>query len=54
MGDHVKTKSMCCSYNSDFKSLVIKYVKEITTKPWFGNSVLCNRLYTPGIKQKDY
>ena len=24
MGDHVKPKSLCCSYNSDFKSMVIK------------------------------
>jgi len=27
MGDHVKPKSMCCSYNSDFKSLVIKHAE---------------------------
>jgi hypothetical protein len=25
MGDHVKLKSLCCSYNSDFKSMVIKH-----------------------------
>jgi len=25
MGDHVKPKSMCCSYKTDFKSMVINH-----------------------------
>jgi hypothetical protein len=27
MADHVKPKSMCCIYNNDFKSLVIKHAE---------------------------
>ena len=27
MDDHVKPKSMCCSYNSDFKSMAIKHAE---------------------------
>jgi hypothetical protein len=27
MGVHVKPKSLCCSYNADFKSVVIKHTE---------------------------
>jgi hypothetical protein len=54
MGDHVKLKSMCCSYNIDFKSPVIKMQKEITTSTWLGNSMSWNRVYSVGKKKRDY
>lgn len=27
MGGHVKPKSLCCSYNTDFKSMAIKHAE---------------------------
>jgi len=54
MGDHVKPKLLCCSYNSDFESMVIKHEKEITTKFWLGNCVLLKRMYSVGSYKKDY
>jgi len=54
MGDHVKPKSLFCSYNTDFKSVVINMQNKITTKTWFGNSVWWNRLYSAGKNKRDY
>jgi len=31
-GDHVKPKSFCCKYNSDFKSMVIKHAEGNTNQ----------------------
>ena len=55
MCDHVKPKSLLCSYKIDFKSeVIINMQKEITNKTWLGNSVLWNRMYGNGRNKRDY
>lgn len=52
MGVHVKPKSLCCSYNIDFKSMVIKHAEGNNNKVMAGKFCVVEQNVQCWKKQK--